>query len=136
MSKLNRYFTYAFALRERRTKLQTGRTHSVKVIQDTMGQIYFVLLTEMGLDVWPNREFMLRGLGVNVNGRTDNNGEFKHAPVEFGEYELIVGDATFQIPAITVNSPPHPVHIPYTLLPDQLDWDGPTDEEINETDLD
>lgn len=105
-------------------------------IIDPTGEIFFVLLTEMGLDVWPNRDFTLRGPGISISDKTDENGEFRYSPAEFGEYELEVGDAVFQIPAVTKNSPPHRVHVPYVLLPDQYEWEGPTEEELNEVDLD
>jgi hypothetical protein len=103
----------------------TGRVQ----IADAMGEIYFVLLTEMGLDVWPNREFKLRGPGLTIYDQTDENGEFRYSPAEFGEYELEVGDAVFGIPAVAENSSPYRVHVPYVLLPDQYEWEELTEED-------
>jgi len=96
------------------------------------GEIHFVLLTEMGLDVWPNLEFTLRGPEISLSEKTDENGEFRYAPVEFGEYELKVGEAVFRIPAVAEDSPPYRIHVPYDLLPDQIEWKGPTEEELND----
>ena len=84
--------------------------------KEGIGEIYFVLLSENGLDVLPDRKFTLRGQGKSLSGKTDKNGEFKHSPAEFGDYELKVDNAVF--------------HIPYVLLPDQYQWDGPTEEEL------
>jgi hypothetical protein len=94
------------------------------------GEIYFVLLTENGLDVWPDRSFKLQGNGLNLSDKTDKNGEFKHSPAEFGDYELKVDDGVFHIPALEQGSLPYQVHVPYVLLPDQYQWDGPTEEEL------
>ena len=86
-----------------------------------------------GLDILAKRAFKIEGMDIEISEQTDDRGEFKHAPAEYGDYELQVGDAAFIIPAIPAEDPPYPVHIPYDMLPDKRDtWDGPTDEEINE----
>lgn len=74
---------YADTLRNKRVSLMSGRKHSFTILRDTMGQIYFVLYTEMAVDVWPNRDFILRGQGINLSNQTDDKGEFQYAPVEF-----------------------------------------------------
>ena len=44
--------------------------------------------------------------------------------------------AVFRIPAVTKGSPPYQVHVPYALISDQFEWQRPTEEELNEDDLD
>lgn len=87
-----------------------------KAYPDYEGEIYFVLLTEMGLDVLPNQDFTLRGPGINLSDQTDENGEFRQSPVELGEYELEVGMMVLNITALGPGSRPYPVQVPYALL--------------------
>jgi hypothetical protein len=96
------------------------------------GEIYFVLLTENGLDVLPDQEFALIGHGISLSDKTDKSGEFKHSPVEFGEYRLEVGDGVFYVPAVYPGSSPFQVHVPYALLPDLTQWYEPEKEELGE----
>lgn len=98
--------------------------------QECEGEIYFVLLSENGLDVLPDREFSLRGSGIDLSGKTDGKGEFKHSPAAFRDYELKVADGVFCIPAVYKGSLPYQVYVPYVMFPDQCEWDGPTEEEL------
>jgi hypothetical protein len=96
-------------------------------------KISFVLLSEADLEKWPDREFQLRGPDFELNGRTDDEGLFEHEPVQSGEYDLYVGDAKFVIPAVSLDESPHPIQIPYDMLPDIRDaWPGPTEEELQQ----
>jgi hypothetical protein len=102
-----------------------------KVRVKDLGEIHFVLYTEMGSDIIPNQDFEVsnKDLRIKLPGKTDANGEFRHSPAKFGEYTLKVGMAVFRIPAVTSGSPPFLVHVPLSLLPNKWAWKGPTEEE-------
>jgi hypothetical protein len=118
---------YRASAKKRRTKLPE-RQLKMKLIKEGSGKICFILLTEMGLEVWPKKKFHLTGHGVNVSGSTDSKGEFKRAPFANGEYQLRVDDTSFTVPTLPAGAPPFPVHIPYYSIP-ELVWTGPPDEE-------
>ena len=96
------------------------------------GEIYFVLLSENGLDVLPDQKFTLEGNGICLADKTDNNGEFRYSPAEFGDYELKVDAGIFCIPAVDTGSLPYEVPVPYVLLPTECRWEGPTEEQTEE----
>jgi hypothetical protein len=93
------------------------------------GKISFVLYSEAGLETWAVQPFHIEGAGISIDGETGEDGVFEHKPVPYGDYSLIVGDAEFVIPAIPPDESPHPVHIPYDMLPEFAEWPGPTEEE-------
>lgn len=95
------------------------------------GEIHFKLYTDYGLTILDNMEFIVKGFETEIEDKTDSNGEFKHGPVWFDDYELYVGDAAFIIPAMIIDDDPYEITIPYEMLQDENNvWDGPSDEEI------
>jgi len=94
-------------------------------------KISFILYTEGELHVWPGQDFRICGADLNRDGCTDDDGFYEYEPVGFGEYELRVGNAAFRLPTLPPDAPPHPVHVPYDMLPDVCDaWTEPTPEEL------
>lgn len=116
---------------------ETDRHHVFIVPVERPGRVYFVLLSEFSERTHPNQEFELEGPDLQISDKTDDNAHFEFSPVEMGEYQLTVGEETYDIPAVEMTAPPHPVNARYVSIPEQRDaWEGPTEEEINETDLD
>lgn len=94
-------------------------------------KISFILCTEAELHVWPKLQFRILGPDLIRDGSTDDEGFYEYAPVAFGEYDLRVGSATLRLPTLLPDEPPHPVHIPYDMLPGVCDaWTEPTPEEL------
>jgi hypothetical protein len=102
--------------------------HNTLILR-TFGKLSFVLFSEAGLDPVEECAFRIEGCGLKIEGVTDEFGEFEREPVPFGDYHLFIGDADFVIPAIPPDESPHPVHIPYEVLPEFAEWSGPTEEE-------
>jgi len=116
------------ALRGDGIRLETAQIHSIKI--SDVGKIAFTLYSENALLTWPNQDFRIEGEEFEHEGQTDDEARFEHHPVPFGEYDLIVGDGRFRIPAVRMDAPPHAVHVPWTALFDPGDWPGPPEEEL------
>ena len=110
-----------------------GLRHHNTLRLNRQAKISFILYTEADFFTLPDREFRIEGSGLELSGRTDREGKFEFAPVVFAEFDLLVGDARFRIPSILPDDPPHPVNIPYDMLPDLRDaWRTATGEEIRD----
>lgn len=110
-------------------RLETTNVHSIKI--SDVGKIAFTLYSENGVLTWPNQAFRIEGEEFEHEGQTDEDARFEHSPVPFGEYDLIVGEGRFRVPAIAMGAPPHPVHVPWDALYDPSEWPGPTEDELS-----
>ena len=103
---------------------------------DAEAFLEFVLCSELGVQRLGGYLFRIEGHGQQIEGRTDEDGHYRHGPIDGGEYTLSVGDCTFSIPAVSEGSSPHLVHVPHGGLPEHRDaWREPTDEEKAEQDV-
>lgn len=97
-------------------------------------KLAFLLFTEAAVYIHKQREFRVVGDCLEVAGTTDDEGKFELTGIPYGLYELFIGDARFIIPAIHPDEEPHPIHVPYYVLPDHHDaWATPTPEELDDT---
>jgi len=98
-----------------------------------VAKISFVLYSEVEEFLLAHVPFFIEGDDITYEGETDEQGCFEVAPVEFEEYDLTIGKVVFRIPAVSLNAPPHPVHLSYDGTTDIFGvWDGPLDEELSE----